>query len=115
MNPSELVEKEKKNRNIVWLVFFSAIITMVLSAISLVLYKTSGTEQLDLSRPGYNREGADEFGAIEQKEFSPKGEISGGVINEFDGLLMERFEAVESVNAFREESLSDETLGVVGN
>ena len=104
---------EKKNRNIIWMLAGALTVTLILQGISLYLYRSSGAYQLDLSRPGYVREDKSEVDTEEYVEFLPSGEINADIIDEFREVFGGKRRAIESIDAFRDEPLSDETFGLV--
>ncbi|MGB3946073.1 MAG: hypothetical protein WBK76_04530 [Candidatus Saccharimonadales bacterium] len=91
------------------------VISMFLVYVALSLYQSSGTMQLDLSRPGYAsaREEATKGNDEVFKGFSADGTIDKTTLNEFDTLYKEKAaEALIQIDAFSGEALSDATLGL---
>ncbi len=86
------------------------LISILLVTLSMWLYNSSGTAQLDLSRPGYQsvREKAD--GGEEYKGFDANGALDSAAFEEFKKMYAERAERVKSIDAFSSEALSDDAL-----
>lgn len=113
-----LVSKDSSNgaKNLVKLGFLAIGITLTLSFVSLWLYRTSGAAQLDLSRPGYisdeTQTGGDDLETDGKESFSAHGEISNDIVEEFEKLYGDVEKKVLGTEAFREEALGDEALGI---
>ena len=89
-------------------------ISLFLVYVALSLYVSSGTLQLDLSRPGYAsaREEATKGSSV-FAGFSEDGQINTESLNEFDKLYKEKAaEALIDIDAFSGHVLSDETLSL---
>lgn len=99
--------------------FFSMVILVILVSMFLVyvalsLYQSSGTLQLDLSRPGYDSARQE---AIKDNEvfngFSGDGPITKSSLNEFDTLYKKKAaEALIDLDAFSGDALSDSALAL---
>jgi hypothetical protein len=99
--------------------YFSMVILVIFISLFLVyvalsLYQSSGTLQLDLSRPGYDSARQE---AIKDKEvfngFSGDGPITKSSLNEFDTLYKKKAaEALIDIDAFSGDSLSDAALAL---
>ncbi len=91
----------------------SIIVSIVLVMASLALYVTSGTAQLDLSRPGY----ADIRGQLKKDDsfqgFRANGKLDNAAYAEFEKLYNERLKDAESVDAFGNDVLSPEALQIL--
>jgi len=99
--------------------FFGMIVLVVLISLFLVyvalsLYQSSGTMQLDLSRPGYASARQEAIKGNEVfKGFSADGTIDKASLNEFDTLYKQKAaEALIDIDAFSGAALSDGTLGL---
>lgn len=101
-----------RNHQLVVLIVGSIIIALILVAISMTLYSTSGTAQVDLSRPGLERVREQVKSVDDYKGFESTGDISEETLGEFDKLYTEQLNNVTSVDAFNPDILSDEALGV---
>lgn len=99
--------------------YFSMVILVILISLFLVyvalsLYQSSGTLQLDLSRPGYDSARQE---AIKDNEvfkgFSSDGSITKESLNEFDTLYKKKAaEALIELDAFSGDALSDSALAL---
>lgn len=80
--------------------------------VALNLYQSSGTLQLDLSRPGYDSARQEAIKGNEVfRGFSADGTINSESLNEFDRLYKQKAaEALIDIDAFSGDALSDATL-----
>lgn len=90
----------------------SIVISLILVAISLWLYASSGAAQLDLSRPGYQAvqsqvEQVDKF-----KSFPSTGRVDDDTIEEFEKLYEDQVKQVTSTDAFNPAVLDEQALGI---
>jgi len=103
-----------KNRFVVMLVG-SIGVALLLVTIAMILYTTSGTAQLDLSRPGYT----DVRSKINSDQgfttFPSTGEINKEAVDTFEKLYNETAKQATSINAFEDGVLSDEALRINDN
>lgn len=91
----------------------SAIVTAVFMVlVAMNLYNSSGTAQLDLSRPGYQSVRGQVERDAESTEFSSVGDINEKVLSEFRGLYKEKADQVIKADAFGPEAVSDGALGL---
>lgn len=104
----------KGGRNLITMAGLALAITVVLVGISLWLYKVTGTAQLDLSRPGYEREDMtqDDNSTSDSGSFSVTGEVTAETFEEFEKLMDKKSKSVRSLDAFKKEPLSDTSLGI---
>lgn len=93
------------------LIIGSILISLFLVYVAVSLYQSSGTLQLDLSRPGYDsaRKEATKGSEVFQA-FPANGEIDEAVLNEFSDLYREKAIEALSVDAFSGDSLGDKAL-----
>lgn len=95
------------------LIVSSILISIVLVAISMTLYYTSGAEQLDLSRPGYEAVAEQvEEDSYNYDSYSAIGDINEASIDEFEQLFSEQAKRATDVDAFSGTPLDPETLGI---
>lgn len=94
------------------LVGLTIVVSLMLVAVSLWLYNTSGAAQLDLSRPGYQsvRDKADQTNDF--KGFSSSGVIDDEAIAEFRKLYDEQLLEATAVESFGGDVMSDVALGL---
>ena len=97
--------------------FFTMILLVILVSFFLVyvalsLYQSSGTIQLDLSRPGYDSARVEASKDAEVfKGFSAEGRITEESLNEFDALYRDKAAgALIDIGNFSGDPLSDATL-----
>lgn len=91
----------------------SIMVALVFTVIGLILYNTSGTAQLDLSRPGF--EGVDQLvkeGQAELVEYPATGAINDEALAQFDALYKTQMENVTSIDAFGGDPLAPDALGI---
>ncbi len=93
------------------LIIGSILISLFLVYVALSLYASSGTLQLDLSRPGYaeaRREVTRESEVF--KGFSASGPIDTEVLDDFQTMYQQKAKEAASVEAFGGDVLSDHSL-----
>ena len=98
--------------NLMILLIGSVLVSGIMVGVGLWLYKSTGAIQLDLSRPGYEREDPEVVAGEREWDFSVTGEVDGEVIDGFLEELEGKMEVVQGMGAFSERSLSDEALGI---
>lgn len=95
------------------MVFFSIIIALTLVMVSMSLYYSSGSSQLDLSSPGY----IDVRDQIEDEkkygEFSNVGTLDKTSFEQYKSLFEERFSRTKLVDVYGGDPLSPESVGIV--
>lgn len=90
----------------------SVVIALVLVTVSLQLYFSSGTAQLDLSRPGY-RSVRDQIRSDATFDgFPATGAIDESALKNFKELYEKRAKDATSTDAFGSDVLSEQTLGI---
>lgn len=87
-------------------------VSILLVLAALALYVSSGTAQLDLSRPGYaairkQLQQTDEF-----RGFSSEGELDQKALKQFDELYMQKLKDAQAVDAFGNDVLSPQSLQI---
>lgn len=93
------------------LIVGSILTSLFLVFVALSLYVTSGTIQLDLSRPGFAEARKEAIGSgTVFKGFSPNGDINKAALDEFETLYNKKLKEATSVKAFSGDALSDKTL-----
>jgi len=103
-----------KNRFVVMLAS-SIAVALLLVTIAMILYTTSGTAQLDLSRPGYTDVRDKINSDLGLSTFPSTGEINKEAIASFEKLYDETAKQATSINAFEDGVLSDEALRINDN
>lgn len=121
MNDTELSHHEavttkvhESNRQFLGMVTLVIAVSMFLVYVALSLYQSSGTLQLDLSRPGYDSARKEAVKDTEVfKGFSSDGAINKKSLDEFNKLYSKKAgEALIDIDAFSGDALSDQTLGL---
>jgi hypothetical protein len=87
-------------------------ISLFLVSVALALYASSGTAQLDLSRPGYTSVQEQASRQDEFKSFSSSGPIDRKVISEFRKVYDEEAKAATSIDAFGGDAMGDKVLSL---
>lgn len=116
MNENEAIVEElsfwDKHRFLLMVVIAIGI-AFAMTFISMAMYTSSGTAQLDLSRPGYrgvssqvNRDDSS------FKNYSSIGPVNQESINEFKNLFNTQATSIQSADAFSGDPLSPEALGI---
>ena len=97
-----------------FVLFISGVIVLafLLIAIALTLYVSSGTAQLDLSRPGLEKIRTQVRSDEAFKGFSSSGSLDSASLKQFEALYDQRLKEVESVDAFGNDVLSPKSLQI---
>ena len=89
------------------------LVSIFLVYVAMSLYRSSGTYQLDLSRPGYDDARQE---ATREREvfngFASDGTINKQTLDEFNELYRQKAEEALSIDAFSGDALSDKTLSL---
>jgi hypothetical protein len=93
------------------LVIGSIILALLLVVIAMALYASSGSAQLDISRPSY-KSVQDQIDNKSFESFPATGEVDAAVLDEFLGLYDEQTGRVSSVDAFSPKALEADALGI---
>lgn len=93
-------------------IFGSIVVALLLATYSMVLYNSSGTAQLDLSRPGYKsvRDKVKIDNSFDG--FLESGQVDMAALDEFRQLYAPKAKDALSVDAFNSDVLSDHALGI---
>lgn len=88
-------------------------ISIILVGVSLALYASSGTAQLDLSRPGYRSVSSQvENSDGDFKNYSTSGQIDKAALSEFNALYKEQASKAKVVDAFGGDPLNPDVLEI---
>lgn len=94
------------------MVIISIFLALTLVFISMALYYSSGTAQLDLSRPGYV-DVRDQIDTSDNLQNYPStGAITTAVLTEFKTLFDQKVSKIESVDVFGSDPLNPDGLGL---
>ena len=86
------------------------LIAFTMTAISLSLYSSSGTLQLDLSRPGYETARKEIINPEDKDEFATNGPINKKSLEEFQALYDAQRKELNSIGKYNDKGLDDESL-----
>ncbi len=87
-------------------------IALFMVMVSMNLYSSSGTAQLDLSRPDYQSVRSQASREEAATEFSSTGDINKQVLDEFRTMYTDKANQVIKADGFSGEALSDSALGL---
>lgn len=90
----------------------SIVIALMLVAVSMKLYESSGAAQLDLSRPGYEHVNEKVAPSEVFKGFSAVGEMDQVALDEFRKMYSKRAGQATNVDSFGGDVMSDAALGI---
>lgn len=100
-------------RRLATMVFGAIAISATLVSVALNLYYTSGSFQLDLSRPEYKDSRKDiQAAGKDDKKFDVQGRVTKESLDEFLKLYKVQEKRVNEVKAFENNVLSDENLNI---
>ncbi|MGK2896539.1 MAG: hypothetical protein ACSLEY_03000 [Candidatus Saccharimonadales bacterium] len=108
-----VVIQQVKNHRFATMVIGSIIVSLGLVYVALSLYSSSGTAQLDLSRPGLEeirKQAANDDGSY--RGFSSTGTLNDKSYEEFKKLYSEKLEEAQSLDAFGGDALSPKSLQI---
>lgn len=101
-----------KDHRFVIMIFGSIGIALLLVAVALSLYASSGAYQLDLSRPSDESLRSQVREDSSFKGFASEGELDGKAIKEFQTMYDEKLDEVVSMSLFNADALSPDALGI---
>ncbi len=88
------------------------VIALILVSVSVAMYFSSGTAQVDLSRPGYQSVRDQTLPEDPFKGFPSSGTVDEKTLSDFNKLYKERAKNATSVDAFNSDVLSDAALNI---
>ncbi len=97
---------------VVLLVSGSIMVALLLVMVSLALYASSGTAQLDLSRPGFKSVQSQLDKSDSFEGFSADGPVNKQVIDDFERLYQKQKKTVDSTDVFSGSALEPQALGI---
>ena len=116
--PAEYSEEGSRpihgGRNLMILGFTAIIISIITTAISLIVYRVTGDIYLDRSRPGFISENETDDKTYEAKEkISTEGEVNKGTVDEYLNQLDSVRGRIDSLaNSFDPDPLDDDALAI---
>jgi hypothetical protein len=90
----------------------SITVALLLTAVSLKLYASSGAAQLDLSRPGYEQAVDKKAKSTVFEGFPSFGPINQQTLKEFQALYTKRADQATKVDSFGGDVMNDATLSI---
>ena len=94
------------------LIIGSIAVALLLTAVSLKLYASSGAAQLDLSRPGYEQVVDKKAKSTVFEGYPSSGPINLQTLKEFQDLYKKRAEQATKIDSFGGEVMSDAALSI---
>ena len=92
------------------LLIITVAIAITLTVVSVAMYNSSGTAQLDLSRPGYRSVSSKVEKDNKMDAYSANGPVNKETIQEFIKLYDEQAKKAKAVDAFNGDPLNPEVL-----
>ena len=100
-----------RGRRFLLMIFIAVLVACASVGASMFLYNSSGTAQLDLSRPGYvNIRDKAVDSSSEFKNYSDVGTINQAAIDEFKALYDEQADKIKLADAFKGDPLNPDDL-----
>jgi hypothetical protein len=110
-NPAESSRMSKLSQHrFLLLIIGTVIISIVLVAVSLFIYNTSGSAQLDFSRPGLESVSKQVERNRQTQDFPTTGTITTGTIDDFLNLYDDQSAKAKAVDAFNGDPLNPDVL-----
>ncbi len=111
----ERVGSRFSQHRVLVLVGLTIIVTIIFTAVGMMLYSTSGTAQLDLSRPDYK--GVNEIVEKEKEkaalvDYPATGDINDAALKQFDELYKKQLTNTTSVDVFDGDPMALDSLGI---
>lgn len=91
---------------------FALLISMLLTAVGMALYVSSGASRLDLSRPGYEAVRSEVSQSEGETDFSSSGPMNSAVANDFQKRYTARRETLNKLDTFGTNALDDTELQI---
>lgn len=88
------------------------IVSMLLTAVSLALYVSSGASRLDLSRPGYEAAREEVQQGDGEAPFSANGPMNTDVVNDFQVRFTKHRETLQKLDTYGTNALDDSELQI---
>lgn len=113
----ELTEDAKKmsfwQAHRFWMLIIGSLgVAFFLVLVAMNLYNSSGTAQLDLSRPEYENVRAQVGRDIDPVSFPSDGDLDKGALNHFRSLFSDKAEKLRAGNYYSPSAMSDASLGL---
>lgn len=108
----EAVQHQISEHRFAVLIVGSIIVSIILTMMSLALYRSSGTSQLDLSRPGLDEVRKKALPDDTYHGFSSNGPLDKASLNEFDTEYNKKLKELGTQDAFANDVLSPKVLQI---
>ncbi len=90
------------------------IVAIIMTAVSLSLYVSSGTLQLDLSRPGYESARKELIKPEDKTDYATNGSVNKQALDAYQKLFDAQRTELNRIGKFKDLGLSDDTLMLSG-
>ena len=108
----ERIWQRIERHRIVYGITGALLITMLLTAISMALYISSGASRLDLSRPGYEGVRTEVQQNADEEAFRATGPIDSEVANDFQARFTRHRTTLTKLDTFGTNALEDTQLQI---
>lgn len=88
------------------------LLAMVMTTISLDLYRKSGAIKLDMSRPGYEKVRSKVEKSRDDQPFENSGTLNKAAITDFDQRMSKHRKELKNLGNYDNANISDESLGL---
>lgn len=110
MKPIAFIKENASKHRFTAAIVIVIAVAMTMTAISLSLYYSSGTLQLDLSRPGYETARKNIVNPDDTSEFSPYGPINSQTLSKYQTLFDTQRREMNALGNFKDKGLDDASL-----
>lgn len=97
---------------IVYGIIAALLVAMLLTAVSMALYVSSGASRLDLSRPGYERVRSETQREAEETTFSATGPMNSAVAEDFQTRFSKHRTTLSKLDTYGTNALDDTELQI---
>ncbi len=104
----ELINRHR----ITYAVAGALVISMIMTAVSMALYVSSGASRLDLSRPGYEGVRSEIQRETDEETFSASGPMNTSVANDFQKRFSRHRETLQKLDTYATNALEDTELQI---
>lgn len=104
--------KKLSEYKFVLMIVSATAVAIVLCGVSIYIYVSTGAINIDLSRPGYEKNREDTLYEDDNTSFSNSGPINGSVIEDFNQRLNKLQDELNGMNSFSPDIMTDEALGL---
>lgn len=101
-----------ERHRIIYGIIAALLIAMLLTAVSLALYVSSGASRLDLSRPGYERVRTEVSQGTQEEAFSSTGPMNSSVAEDFQQRFTKHRDILSKLDTYGTNALDDTELQI---